>query len=79
MKEVTIKLPDWAYKYFEDKWPKSKYEEDKAFTLEWYMSWKISELIGDEIQREIAKTGQKLSEVKIEKEIGPSPRMARLP
>ena len=80
MKDVTVKLPDWVYKYFEDKWPKSKYEEDRSFNLEWYISWKISEIVGNEMQKEIlAANEKKPAEVKSEKEIGMKPKTIKLP
>lgn len=52
LKEVTLKLPDWAYQYFSDKWPEDKRSEDREFNLEWYVSWKISEMVGNELQKE---------------------------
>jgi hypothetical protein len=59
LKEVTLKLPDWAYQYFIDKWPEDKRSVDKEFNLEWYVSWKISEMVGDRLQKEsLASAGK---------------------
>jgi hypothetical protein len=57
LKEVTLKLPDWAYQYFVDKWPENKRSEDKEFNLEWYVSWKVSEMVSDELEETRRSTG----------------------
>ena len=59
LREVTLKLPDWAYQYFEDKWPEDKQSGEKEFNLEWYVSWKISEMVGNKLQKEsLARAGK---------------------
>ncbi len=59
LKEVTLKLPDWVYQYFADKWPEDKRSEDKEFNLEWYISWKISEMVGLELQKHLLTEASK--------------------
>ena len=52
LREVTLKLPDWAYQYFADKWSKDERSLDSEFNLERYVSWEISEMVGNIRQKE---------------------------
>ena len=52
LREVTLKLPDWAYQYFADKWSKDERSLDSEFNLERYVSWEISEMVGNKRQKE---------------------------
>ena len=57
MKEITIKLPDWVYQFFNDKWPEDRYAKDRELGLEWYVSWKVSEMVSDELEETRRSTG----------------------
>ena len=50
MKEITIKLPDSVYQFFNEKWPEDRYTKDRELNLEWYISWKISEMVSDQLE-----------------------------
>ena len=50
MKEINIKLPDWVYQFFNEKWPEDRYEKDRELGLEWYISWKVSEMVSDQLE-----------------------------
>jgi hypothetical protein len=50
MKEIKIRLPDWVYQFFNEKWPEDRYEKDSELGLEWYISWKVSEMVSDQLE-----------------------------
>lgn len=59
---MMIRIPDWVYKYFEERWPEEKRENQNNLGLDSYVSWKISEIIGEEIRKELLKVPERKPE-----------------